>query len=120
MDLSNQPCFWRGCVGQETITTNEEDNVRSTQGRDVLKPEKLHVELVKEVDVDQHSKAKEEVAQVGNQDKGFSSGTITPRSKDQSKDDTGDLLLQMSQVSRMCLIISVIYRVFFLLVRPQK
>ena len=57
MDMSDQPCFGRGCVGQETITTDEEDNVRSAQGRDVLKPEELHVEFVKEVHVDQHGKA---------------------------------------------------------------
>ena len=57
MDMSDQPCFWRGCVGQKSITTDEEDNVRSAQGRDVLKPEELHVEFIKEVHVDQHSKA---------------------------------------------------------------
>ena len=68
MDMSDQPCFWRGCVGQETITTDEEDNVRSTQGRDVLKPEELHVKLVEEVDVDQHGDTEEKIADVGNKD----------------------------------------------------
>ena len=68
MDMSDQPCFWRSCVGQETITTDEEDNVRSAQGRDVLKPKELHVELVEEVDVDQHGDTEEKIADVGNKD----------------------------------------------------
>ena len=68
MDISDQPCFWRGCVCQETITTDEEDNVRSTQGRDVLKPEELHVKVVEEVDVDQHGDTEEKIADVGNED----------------------------------------------------
>ena len=86
------PRFWWGSISKESIAANEEDDIRPAQGGDIFQPEKLHIELIKEVGVDEHGHAEEKVADVGNENQQFSSGPITPRSKEESKDDAGNLV----------------------------
>ena len=63
------PCVRRGCVGQESIAADEKDDIWAAQGRDVLKPEKLDTELVKEESVDKHNNAEEKVAHIRDKNK---------------------------------------------------
>ena len=85
------PCIGWGCVSQESIAANEKDDIRTAQGWDVLKPEKLNIEFVKEVSVDEHSHAEEEVAHVRDKNQRLPSCSVAPGSKEECKDDTGNL-----------------------------
>ena len=85
------PCISWGGVSQVSIAANEEDDVGAAQGRDVFKPEKLHIEFVKEVSVDDHCHAEEKVAEVGDKNQRLPSRSVTPGPKEEGKYDAGNL-----------------------------
>ena len=85
------PCLRWSCVSQETITANEEDDIRAAQGWDVLEPEKLDIEFVKEESVDNHSNAEEEVSKVRDKNQRFPSCSVAPGPKEKCEDYAGNL-----------------------------
>ena len=86
-----RPCVGWGRVSQESIAANEEDDIGAAQGWDVFKPEKLHTELVKEVCVDEQNDAEEKVADIRDQNQQLPSRSVAPGSKEECKDDAGNL-----------------------------
>ena len=79
------PGFRRGSIGQVAVTSNEEKGPGAETGGNSLKPEKLNIELVKEVNIDKENNAGKSVANKGKEDEELPSSPVAPGAKKESK-----------------------------------
>ena len=86
------------CIGKEPIASDQEDDVGAKECREIFKPEKLNVELTKEVDIDDHGETDQEEAKIWKHYQQLSSGLITPGSKKESKNYRRNLKTRKNQL----------------------
>ena len=75
------PRFLVRCVCKEAIAADQEDDVGAKECREIFEPEKLDVEVAKEINVDDHGETHQEEAKVRKHNQELSSGLITPGSE---------------------------------------
>ena len=75
------PRFLVRCVREESIAPDQEDDVGAEECREIFEPEKLNVELAKEIDVDDHGDADQEEAKIRKHYQELSPSSITPGSE---------------------------------------
>ena len=74
----DRPRFLVGCVREEAVAANQEDHVGAEERREVFQPQELDIELVEEVDVDDHGEADQEETEVGEHYQKLPSSLIAP------------------------------------------
>ena len=78
-------------VCHSAVAADEEDDVGSEESGDILQPEELNIELVKEVDVQDEGETGKEVSKEGEEDESLSTNAVTPGSNEEGKDHQGNL-----------------------------
>ena len=77
----DRPWFLVRCVRKEPVASDQEDDVGAEECREIFEPEKLDIELAKEIDVDDHGEADQEETKIGKHYQELSPGLITPGSE---------------------------------------
>ena len=76
------PWFLVRCVRKEPVASDQEDDVGAKECREIFEPEKLDIEVAKEIDVDDHAEADQEKAKIGKHYQELSPGLVTPGSQE--------------------------------------
>ena len=69
------------CVRKEPVASDQEDDVGAKECREIFEPEKLDIELAKEIDVDDHGEADQEETKIGKHYQELSPSLVTPGSE---------------------------------------